>query len=225
MVRKRETKICESNMTHLNSCRSNELPISFTGTRQPSDDISSSTIFPTLNGISDTEDQKPSMFCEEILKGLFGYNSTITLHHLKVNNPESRAFLQYAQGKKPEQMIQEQFADSAHKKVEMRASPETQVGECLPLTQCPRWKLFRARIRAYRAICKFSILLPVAHVVRVSKKRVKQSFLNYFITINIIRFYLHLFKPLILKALQWVPFKVNQFNKLNSYFVKFRGCR
>lgn len=125
MKTKKDTKICKTDMTHLNSYRSNELQTSFTGTRQLLEDISSATMFPTLNGISDTEAQKPSMFCEETLKGLFGYNSTITLHLLKVNNSEHKAFLQYAQGKRPEQMIQEQFADNAHRMVEMRESAGT----------------------------------------------------------------------------------------------------
>ena len=72
---------------------------------------------------------------------------------------------------------------------------------------------------------KFSGTVQNIAVLRVSKKRAKQSFLNYFITINIIILIMHHCGLLISNALQWVPFKENQLNKLNSYFVKFRGCK
>jgi hypothetical protein len=217
---RRRTRLCKMDMTHLNSYRSNELQTSFTGMRQLLEDISDVTTYRTLSAISDTEAQKPSMFCEETLKGLFGCNSTITLHPLKVKNPEYKVFLQYAQGNKPEQILQDQFVDIVYKMVEMRVSPETRVGECLPLTQYPKWKLFRARIRAYKAINKFSILLPFTHVLRVSKKRARQSFLNYFITINIILLIMHHCRPLIVKALKGVLFELNEFSILNSHSVK-----
>jgi hypothetical protein len=65
------------------------------------------------------------MSCEKTLKGSYGNNSTITRHPLKVKTPEHKAFLQYAEGKKPEQIIQDQFVDSVYTMVEVRDSPKT----------------------------------------------------------------------------------------------------
>jgi hypothetical protein len=68
---------------------------------------------------------------------------------------------------------------------------------------------------------KFSILLPFTYVLRVSKKRAKQCFLNNIKAINIIKLICYLCKTLIVNALQRVLSKEIKFSILNSKIVKF----
>ena len=67
---------------------------------------------------------------------------------------------------------------------------------------------------------KFSGTVQNIAVLRVSKKRAKQSFLNYFITINIILLIMHHCRPLIVKVLKGVLFELNKFSILNIHSVK-----
>jgi hypothetical protein len=72
---------------------------------------------------------------------------------------------------------------------------------------------------------KFSGTVQNIAVLKVPQKVLKKHFYNDIKTINIIILIMHHCGLLVSNALQWVPFKENQFNKLNSYFVKFRGCK